>query len=138
MTRSAQSATIARPSVRHDAIGAERSDRWISRFGTQIVAALRLRFRLRKRDVVLRRTRPACLIYDTPLPALCNAESQHPAHDPPDTPPLPSYRSAASPLPHRLSTHNTQKTLALFPSGCYNAKSYGGVAQLVERCVRNA
>ena len=82
MTRSAQSATIARPCgtarrdwrkaqqsldlrfahecyhylvVRlRDAIGAERSDRWISRFGTQIVAALRLRFRLRKRDVVLK------------------------------------------------------------------------------------
>ena len=76
MTRSAQSATIARPcgAARRDwrkaqqsldlrfahecyhylivrlpdAIGAERSDRWTSRFGTQIVAALRLRFRLRK------------------------------------------------------------------------------------------
>ena len=81
MTRSAQSAAIARPfgaarrdwrkaqqsldlrfahecyhyiGVRlPDAIGVERSDRWTSRFGTQIVAALRLRFRLRKRDIVL-------------------------------------------------------------------------------------
>ena len=49
-------------------------------------------------------------------------------------PPLPALAA----LTHRLSARNTQKTLALFPSGCYNAKSYGGVAQLVERCVRNS
>ena len=113
MTRSAQSATIARPSVRHDAIGArrnnrwtfgaaqrdwrkaqqsldlrfahkcyrylgvrlpdaigaERSDRWTSRFGTQIVAALRLRFRLRK--IVRRvqaRPRGVCI---SPSPGKC-------------------------------------------------------------------
>ena len=88
MTRSAQRATIARPcgaarrdwrkaqqsldlrfahecyhylDVRlPDAIGAGRNDRWTSRFGTQIVAALRLRFRLRKRDIVPKYARPKC------------------------------------------------------------------------------
>ena len=90
MTRSAQSATIAIPfgAARRDwrkaqqsldlrfahecyhylgirlpdAIGAERSDRWTSRFGTQIVAALRLRFRLRKRDVVFKHARSMCAL----------------------------------------------------------------------------
>ena len=88
MTRSARSATIARPcgaarrdwrkaqqsldlrfahecyhylGVRlPDAIGAERSDRWTLRFGTQIVAALRLRSRLRKRDVVFKHALNKC------------------------------------------------------------------------------
>ena len=45
-----------------DAIGAERSDRWISRFGTQIVAALRLQIRLRKRDGVLKSASNKCAL----------------------------------------------------------------------------
>ena len=59
-TRLAQGAAIAGPSVRARVLPLLR---YTSALGTQIVAALRLRFRLRKRYIVLRHARSKCALY---------------------------------------------------------------------------
>lgn len=62
---------------------------------------------------------PYCGLIDTIMPPRPSSRKQ-PAV-PAANPPLPALAA----LTHRLSARNTQKTLALFSSGCYNAMAVG-------------